>query len=227
EGVLSGECSGGGVHRVDEPIAIENGISNVRPAAFRADNLPTAVVRDELHLTTGAPPLVKFAWQRVPDIIGIADFSKVGQQRFVDLSRFRVNQIIRMAQKTHQAVALKDHRYLFFPETNGIIFQDIENRVVLRGREGNLENFADKIRHDSAATASLRLKVSYVGDRHVIGEFERVEPIEIAVHCARAKSPGTTLRGVVIDEFGAARKLNFVVEKVPIMIEIVHVEFET
>src|SRR5207247_8935842 len=92
-----------------------------------------------------------------------------------------LNQVIRMNDERHQAMALLQQGKLTLPQLYRIVPQDMKCGVVLRCREVQFQSFTDEIRHYGTATAVLWIQVRNVRDRHIIREFDLVVPYLIYV----------------------------------------------
>ncbi len=108
-----------------------------------------------------------------------------------------------------------------------IIIQDVEQRVVLDGRQRQLQDIADEIRHHRAASAALRLEMRGVRNRHVVRKLKGVEPRLLAVHRARAEAIAAEFARVVVDALGLAQERVLVGKQAPIVIQVVQIDFET
>src|SRR5665213_2847735 len=102
----------------------------------------------------------------------------------------------------------------------------MEKRIVLASGQREFQNLPDKIRHDGATSAALRFEPRRVGYGHIVGELESIEPILIAIHGSGAKATRLVLVHVRIDFLGSPKKLLPFLEKAPIMVQVMHVEFE-
>src|SRR5437667_5740022 len=77
------------------------------------------------------------------------------QQRPIRVSRPPLRHVVGMDQKTHQAMSLRDESNLSLPEIYRVLVEDVEERVILRRGQRQLQNSADEERHHGAAAASL------------------------------------------------------------------------
>src|ERR1700733_6490593 len=148
---------------VRNSVAIGNRKRNACPVRFRAFNLPALTFSDQLHLTSSTPPVIEFARECGPDLVSRDYLSEIVQQRFVDFARARVDQVIGVSNEAHQPVSFTDELKLRFPEIDRVIIQYLEDRVVLARSERDLQNFADKVRENSAASPSLRFEMCNIG----------------------------------------------------------------
>ena len=172
-----------------EPVAIEGCKSQAGALLTLSLDPPSFSVSHDLHLAPFPPPLIDFAGKGDPECALGAQLREVIQQRLVCVSRPLFDDVVRVDDKTRQAMFLGDQGDLPFPEINRVVVQNVEEQIVLRGGQRQLENLADEKGEDGAAVASLRLQVSEIGDRHVVGEVQRLEPLWLAVHPAKPRSP--------------------------------------
>jgi len=133
--------------------------------------------------------------------------------------------VVGMDDEAHEAVAGEDERGLAFPDFDGVVVEDVEEGVVLDVGDGDFEEVADEVRHDGAAAAALRIEVGDVGDGHVVGEVELVEPVLIAVEDSGAETGGTEFAAVVVDFGDAFEELGAVVVEMAVVVEVVDGDF--
>ena len=171
-----------------------------------------------------APPAVDFAGGGDPDILVLAELDEVVQQRFED-ARWRVHDVVRMNDEAHQSVLVKDGAGLPLPDVDGVVVQDVEEGVILDGRDRDLEDVADEIGHDGAAAAVLGIEMGDVGHGHVEGAVEGVVPDLFAVKDS-AEAFGAVLAAIGIDFFGAFEELLAVLVEMAVVVEVVDDDFE-
>ncbi len=75
----------------------------------------------------------------------------------------------------------------------------MEKGIILNGGERELQNIPHEVRHDSATTTSLRLKMSHIRHRHVVGKLKGIVPIKITIHAAGAESSSSVFSYVVVN----------------------------
>src|SRR2546426_8938399 len=92
------------------------------------------------------------------------------------------------------------------PEINRIIIQDMKERVILSCGEGQLQNFVDKEGHYGAAAAPLGIQMRDIGNRHVVGKIQRVEPLWIAVERTGAETDRSEFLPKPVDRYGVTQK---------------------
>src|SRR2546430_15775689 len=102
----------------------------------------------------------------------------------------------------------------------------MEERVVLRRGERQLQLVPNEVRHYRAAAASLWIEMRDIGNGHVVGEIERLVPIRIAIEGSRAESASAPLSSVAIDAPGALQKFFMIGKKLAVMVEIVYVDLK-
>src|SRR6266403_5118294 len=131
-----------------------------------------------------------------------------------------------MDDEAHQAMLRGDEGDLTLPEIDRVVGQDVEEGIILRGRQRELEDVTDEERHHRAAASSLSLQVADIGHRHVVGKVEQLEPVGIPIQRARTESESAKLSPPVIDSFGALREAFAVREEAAIVVQIVDVDLE-
>src|SRR6266403_3766356 len=131
-----------------------------------------------------------------------------------------------MDDEAHQAMLRRDEGDLTLPEIDRVVGQDVEEGIILGGRQRELEDVTDKERHHRAAASSLSLQVFNTGHRHVVGEVEQLEPVGIPIQGARTESKSAKLSPPVIDAFGALLEAFVVREEAAIVVQIVDVDLE-
>src|ERR1039458_926222 len=97
----------------------------------------------------------------------------------------------------------------------------MEKGIILRGRQGQLQNIPDEVRQYCAAAASLRLKVSDIGHRHIVGNLQSVIPFLIAIHGTCTETPRVEFSRVSVNSFGSSQKFPPILEQGPVVIQIV------
>ena len=93
-----------------------------------------------------------------------------------------------MNYEAYQSVVFPDQGNLLLPKLRGVVAKNMEERIVLRARDWKLDDVPDKVRHNCAAAAELRIEMCHIGNRQVIGELESVVPVRVAIEDARAKA---------------------------------------
>src|SRR3954452_20998867 len=104
-----------------------------------------------------------------------------------------------MHDKADQTVLLHDAVYLVAPEVKRASFQNMEQRVILSGGDGQFQDVPDEVRHYGAAPARLRVEMSDVGHRHIVGESESVIPLQISIQNAGAESAASKPERVFVN----------------------------
>jgi len=102
----------------------------------------------------------------------------------------------------------------------------MKQRVVLDRRHRQFEDVADEIRKDRAAPAPLWIEMRAVRNGHVIGDFQRIVPGDIAVEGTRAEALCLILFHVLIDFARSAEKLVPVAVQEAVVVEVLHVDFK-
>ena len=98
-------------------------------------------------------------------------------------------------------------RAVFRPESDRIVVQDMENRVILARRKREFQNPADEERKNGATAAAFRFQMGNIRQRHVVREVVRVIPIEPAIHGARTKTTCSISLLILVDYFRATEEL--------------------
>src|SRR5262245_56395824 len=75
-------------------VALNDGIRQPRPFLLWPNNFPSASSRDQSHLTPRSPPAVYFSATSIPYFFLRDYFSQKIQQRFINIARSRIYQII-------------------------------------------------------------------------------------------------------------------------------------
>src|SRR5437667_6946394 len=131
-----------------------------------------------------------------------------------------------MHDEAGQAVMFGDRLELALPEVDRVVVQDVEQGVVLGGRERELEDPAQEKGHQAAAAAPLRLQVPDARHRHVVGEVESVVPGLVAIEPARAEPERAEFSSVFINTLCPTEKGLTIRKESPIVIEVVDVDLE-
>src|SRR5262249_12489379 len=131
-----------------------------------------------------------------------------------------------MGQECHQPVPLQDGGGLLLPNRNRVVVENVKERIVLECRKRQLDDVSDEIRHHGAAPATLWLEMRNVGDGHVIRELERAVPLLFAVHRTRPEPVALEFPCVPVDLLCPLEECRSTVEEVPVVIQIVKVDFE-
>src|SRR5258707_6565809 len=131
-----------------------------------------------------------------------------------------------MHNEANQTVLLKNKFDLLLPKIHRVLAEDIEQSVVLRGHDGNFQDFANKVRLSRAAAARLRIEMADIRPRHVVGAIEEFVPIEISIQNAGTITGGVEFPAVVVDASDAAKEFLAIAEEIPVMVEIVNVDLE-
>lgn len=140
--------------------------------------------------------------------------------------RARIEQIVRMDDKAEEAVAAQNDFDLAVPEVQGIGSKNVMEAIVLDAHDGKLEDFSNEERLGGATAAGLRFEMTGVGNGHVVGKFEGVVPIQVAVEDAGAVAGRVKLPGVKIDACRAPQKFLAIAEQIAIVIDVVDIDFE-
>src|SRR5438876_1965721 len=101
--------------------------------APRAFDGPALASSDQLHGTPLAPPVLYFCGQSHPDRMVCTELVEIGEQRFVDILRARLCDIIRVDEKAHQSMTTQEERALLLPQRNRILRKNVEQAVILDG----------------------------------------------------------------------------------------------
>src|ERR1035441_775986 len=95
--------------------------------------------------------------------------------------------------------------------------------VILCSGHRKLEDPADKIRHNCATATSLWIEMADIGKRHVITRLNGFQPLRIPVQYRGSKSFGPVLTQMLVDAASATKEFLPILEKIPIMIQILDV----
>src|SRR5579871_6166792 len=178
---------------IDQLAVFHLRIGQARALGTRAGDLPGAAGAHDAHLPPFAPPARRLAGQGLPQFFRGAFLGKESEKALVDAAGAVFDHVIRMNDKGREAMARGDGVHFRFPQVERILAEDVEQRIILRGGERELEQPAQKIRHHRTASAPLRLEMGAARKGHVVGEFKCVRPLRVAVHAAGAKTFGAPL----------------------------------
>src|SRR5262249_10152162 len=117
-----------------------------------------------------------------------------------------IDQVIRVNDETDQPMLCSYQIDLLFPEVNVVAPEDIKEPVILGGGGGKFNEVPYEVRHDRAATTSLRVQMSGVRYRHIVGGFESVIPLLVAIHDGGSKSVCAVLFQISIYFGGSPEK---------------------
>src|SRR5712664_3184462 len=127
-----------------ELVAIGRRIGQPGALAPLPLDAPFVSLAHNSQLASFSPPLIDLPRERDPEYAVGAQLGEVVQQRPVRFSRAFFDHVIRMDDKTRQAVLFSDEGDLPLPQINGVVVQDVKERVVLRCGQGELENPANE-----------------------------------------------------------------------------------
>src|SRR5205814_176709 len=133
--------------------------------------------------------------------------------------------VIRVDVETHQAALFKNCVDLLSPKVDRSLSKNIEQGVVLTGCEGQLHGVADKIRQHRTATAALRVEMSDIRHRHVIGKTQVRIPVQVPIQDRRSEACGAIFLRKSFDMLHVFEELRSVPEELPIMSQAVEVDF--
>ena len=215
-----------GIETVDDALVfqVREGYASAR--FLWAFYLPTASLPDQPHLISASPPVIDLAGQRDPHFGLLTNLGEARQQTGVDVAGALIEQVIGMHNEANQTVLLKNKFDLLLPKIHRVLAEDIEQSVVLRGHDGNFQDFANKVRLSRAAAARLRIEMADIRHRHVVGAIEEFVPIEISIQNAGTITGGVEFSSVVVDASDAAKKFVTITKEVTVMVEIVNVDLE-
>ena len=131
-----------------------------------------------------------------------------------------------MDDETGQAMLGHDAAHLALPKINGIVLEDVEERIILSRGDRQLQNLADEEGHYGTATAALGFQVSYVGNGHVICEIQSSIPVLISIQNSGTEAARSVFFSITIDSFCSEKKLFPVTEEMSIMVQIMDVDFK-
>ena len=86
------------------------------------------------------------------------------QQTAIERFPRRLCDVIRMNDEADEAVLFQNQFGLRLPQINRVLFENVQEHVILNRSYGQLEHFSDEVRHDCAASAGLRVQTRGVGD---------------------------------------------------------------
>src|SRR5580704_4809587 len=128
-----------------------------------------------------------------------------------------------MNQNTDEPMLRHDQVKLLLPQVERIISQDVEESVILGACHWNLNHLADEIGHYRATSATLRIEMRYVWNRHVVSKVQHIVPISIAIQCSRSESRSTELTPILVDTCGPPPELIVFCKQAPVVIQIMDV----
>ena len=194
------------VEVINDAVTIQTGVGNAGAVLFRAFDLPCTSLFYQAHLVSASPPIVELAGKRNPHCGLPAELIKASQQGEIKVACRFVEQIVWMNDEADQTMLVADQFDLLFPKVHRALSQDIEERVVLRGDNGDLQDLADKVGLGGAAPTVLRVEMAHVGHGHIVGTVEKFIPVEISIKNSGPVAGGTEFPPVVIDACNAAKK---------------------
>src|ERR1035437_5168322 len=89
--------------------------------------------------------------------------------------------IVGMDDKACQAIPMQHVGQLTFLKIDGVIIQDVKQRIILHQHYWNFKNVADEPRQRRTAAAWLRIEMADARYRHVIGETKSAEPVRVSI----------------------------------------------
>src|SRR6202035_4255384 len=110
-----------------------------------------------------------------------------------------------MNDHAYQSVTCQYRLALLLPEGRGIRTQNVEERIILRGGDGDFQYLAYKVGHHRTTPARLRVQMSHVGNGHIIRTLQCVVPAQIAVERSRPESLHIELLQVAVNFPSAAQ----------------------
>ena len=131
-----------------------------------------------------------------------------------------------MGKKADEAMLLADERDLLLPEVQRVVASQSEENVVLHRGERELDDALHPVRHYRTTAAELHLKVTGVGDRHVVFKIEGAIPLLIAVEDSGAEAAGTEISGMPVDLRSAAQESSVIDEEFAVVIEVVDIDLK-
>src|SRR5262249_44847908 len=120
---------------------------------------PSAIRWHERHALSIAPPGVDLGWQCHPNPVPLAKVGQIRQEFLIDMAFARADQVVGMDDDADQTMVGGNQLNLCPPQLDRIVAEDMKQRVVLSGRQRQLEDFANEIWHYGAAAATLRFEM--------------------------------------------------------------------
>src|SRR5215472_3698551 len=183
------------------------GISDTGPLFSLTLDDPLLATAYKAHLTSLPPPLVHFSREGEPNLLVVAQLREMPEQLDVSFPGSLFDDVIGMHDKANETVLLFDDLDLLFPQVGGVTVQDVEQPIVLRRGDRELNQVADEVRHHCATPASLRIKMRGVWHRHVVGGLQSVIPLLVAIHDCRTKSARSVVFQILDDSGCPSREL--------------------
>src|ERR1700735_2118290 len=132
-----------------------------------------------------------------------------------------------MNDEAPQAILPHNNLDLVFPKVDRTLIQNMEQHVVLRGGDGEFQDFVDKIRHHGATATPLGVKVRHVGHRHIEGKIKSLVPQWVSVKHCGTKSLCLVIGDVAIDECSPSLKFFPIVKQPTIVVEVLDANLES
>src|SRR5437899_2690375 len=102
----------------------------------------------------------------------------------------------------------------------------MKQRIILDRGHRDFQFVPKEVWHYRTASASLRVQMRNIRDRHVILKIEGVHPFQVSIKNGRPESTRLNSFSVLIDALRSSKKLLARLEEVPVMIEVVNVDFK-
>ena len=95
----------------------------------------------------------------------------------------------------------------------------MEKGVVLGGGQRQFRHsMGQGVRQHGAAATGLRLQARDSGNRHIVGEFQFRQPVDVSIHDGRSKTSGTEQLRVLIYFSRSFQKCGSILEEIPVVI---------
>src|SRR5262249_8716304 len=121
-------------------------------------------------------------------------------------------EIVRMSNAAQEAMLFDNSCGLPLPQIDVVGLKNIKKRVILRGGKRQFEDISDEVRKYRAAAAALRFQVAGIGNRHVILEFQFVEPFDVPIEDGGAKTTRAVIAAILVDELDPRAEVRVVRE---------------
>src|SRR5713226_8108524 len=98
----------------------------------------------------------------------------------------------------------------------------MEEGVVLNSGYREFKDIPNKIRHDGAAAAVLRIKMGDIRNRHVEGKLKSVIPFGLSVKYRSPESLSTIFAPIAIDDFRPTQEFFLAIKEPAIVVQVLN-----
>src|SRR6266852_7138511 len=96
----------------------------------------------------------------------------------------------------------------------------MEEGVVLNSGDREFKDIPNKIRHDGAAAAVLRIKMGDIRNRHVEGKLKGIIPFGLAVKYRGPEALSAIFAPITIDDFRPPQEFFLAIEEPAVVVQV-------